>query len=613
MDEATKNMAMERVDIVVVGAGWSGLISAKTYLDFEPNAKLIILDNHETIGGTWAKERLYPSLYAQSKIGLFEYSFYPMRNEGITKDGYISCATIHKYLNDFAEDYNLVERTRLLHTVTTIERLSEGGWRLNIANKPAIETAKLIWASGQSSDPVVPKYPQTNFHAPIIHSADTGRHLDAIEKCQSATVVGAAKSAFDTVFLLLNAGKKVDWIIRDDGSGPLAVMPPTIFGLFNSVDVISTRFSALFGASIMKTSGPGYQFFHRTRLGRAVAQGWWKAVHYISAYSCGYAKNANTEKLRPLPRSNGIFWANSGLGTPSVPNYWKVFHSGDCTVHRTNIASMEDDTIVLRNGQRIETDYVIMATGFVKSCRAFPDDLKALCGLAPDPTTADRWDGLMAAARARVDELLPVLADPPADVVGPFGRAAAQQDSEVAAPARDDPDPQALAYGPCRHYRRMVSPYLAARGDRSLYFAGLVHNIYTPMVGEVQALWGVAFLLGLHLDPASAPTLGAMEEEAALWNAWTAKRYRGIGNKHSYAIFDFQSYIDTLLGDLGVRTTRRSNPVAEMFLPMRPRDYRGIVDEFRQALNERHFREAGMLYKSNGATSSTTLLNGDAH
>ncbi len=39
-------------------------------------------------------------------------------------------------------------------------------------------------------------------------------------------------------------------------------------------------------------------------------------------------------------------------------------------------------------------------------------------------------------------------------------------------------------------------------------------------------------------------------------------------------------YIDTLARDLGIKTNRKSNPVSEMFTPYRPRDYRGLIDEF---------------------------------
>lgn len=207
-----------------------------------------------------------------------------------------------------------------------------------------------------------------------------------------------------------------------------------------------------------------------------------------------------------------------------MPNYWKVFHAGDCTVYKGKIDCLENNEVVLSSGERFATDYVIMCTGFVKSCQAFPDDLKPLCGLAADPQREAKWTKLEANASRKVDELLPVLSNPPASINVDFGR------SQV-------PEQQKLSFGPGRHYRRMISPYLAAQDDRSLLFVGLLHSIYTPMVVEVQALWGVTYLLGLH----DVPSLDEMESEAALFNAWTQKRYRGIGKKHSYAIFDFQS------------------------------------------------------------------------
>jgi hypothetical protein len=143
-----------------------------------------------------------------------------------------------------------------------------------------------------------------------------------------------------------------------------------------------------------------------------------------------------------------------------------------------------------------------------------------------------------------------------------------------------------------------VPPGLAAAGDRSVFFPGFIHSIYTPLVSEVQALWGCAFQLGL-LDTCS---LQDMEKEVAEWNVWTRKRYLAQGRKHAYAIFDFlpvsdepflsirdvlaerdEQYIDTLLGDLGINTVRRRNPLAELFLPAYPRVYRGLVDEFKRA------------------------------
>lgn len=287
--------------------GWNGLIAAKTYLDFEPSANLVLLDEQQSIGGVWSAEKIYPSLYAQIKYGLFEYSFYPMRREGISPDGYISGDTINTYLNDFAKDYDLIRRTRLLHKVLRVDRVPvTQKWRVDIDSKASLECSKLIYASGATSHPVIPSWPtSTGFNATIIHSSETGGHLRELRNLRRVTVVGAAKSAYDTVFLLLQNGVAVDWIIRENGTGPLAIMPPTILGIVNSMDVISTRALALFGSSIMNTKGPAYKFLQRTWLGRAFAKTFWKSVNLIAELHAGYSKTPNAAKLRPLPRGNG--------------------------------------------------------------------------------------------------------------------------------------------------------------------------------------------------------------------------------------------------------------------------------------------------------------------
>lgn len=124
---------------------------------------MVIIDNQATLGGTWAQERLYPTLYAQTKLGLFEYSCFPMRNEGITADGYISCQTIHTYLCEFAEKFDLNRLARLQCSVQKVQRLPAGnGWTLEVSGvKPGkLQCEKLIWAAGAISEPVMPSYPR---------------------------------------------------------------------------------------------------------------------------------------------------------------------------------------------------------------------------------------------------------------------------------------------------------------------------------------------------------------------------------------------------------------------------------------------------------------------
>lgn len=291
--------------------GWNGLICAKTYLDLRPSASVLLLDEQTSIGGVWSSDKIYPTLYAQIKHGLFEYSSYPMRHEGISADGYVSGETIHSYLNDFAWDHDLVRRIRLGTTVTEVSQLPEGGWRLELGGgKAPIECEKLIYASGATSHPVKPTWPTTgSFTAPIIHSSQMGQYLTELssEQTQSVTVVGGAKSSFDTVYYLLKAGKKVDWVIRSDadGSGPMAIMPPTLLGLVNTMSAVTTRFVALMGSSIDSTDGAGHQFFQRTYVGRFFTWLFWLMLNWIADRHAGYSKTENASKLRPKPHGRG--------------------------------------------------------------------------------------------------------------------------------------------------------------------------------------------------------------------------------------------------------------------------------------------------------------------
>ena len=210
-------------------------------------------------------------------------------------------------------------------------------------------------------------------------------------------------------------------------------------------------------------------------------------------------------------------WANAGLGVASAPDYWKVFHAGDVKVHRTDIDCFDHgNKICLKDGTQVSTDYVILCTGFEKAYHAFEKELRVECGLTYDNTV--KWAKLDAHAEHIVDMNLPYLKENPI-------------------PNKLRHEEEALLHGPSRHYRRLIDPHMAAKGDRSIYFPGMIHSIFTPLVSEFQALWGCAYMLG-RLD---MPDEETMEEEVAVWNVWTRKRYLAQGQKHAYAIYDYLS------------------------------------------------------------------------
>ncbi|KID93457.1 hypothetical protein MAJ_10579, partial [Metarhizium majus ARSEF 297] len=517
----------EDYDVLIIGGGMYGLIAAYTYLKLAPETNLLILDDGQSIGGVWSIERIYPDLFAQVGHGLFEYSFYPMKKMGLSPDRYISAQTIHNYLQSFAEDHDLVRRIR----------------------------AKLIVATGVTSGPHVPDFPQKGFHKPILHSSELGKYISHLigPKAQPVTVLGAAKSAYDTAFMLIKSGKQLDWIIRENGSGPLAIMPPRLMGFLNTVDLMATRAVASFSPAIMNTSGAWYNFLQKTRIGNTLTWAFWRLLSWMAKRDAGYHKDDNWEKLRPIPKDYGIFWANSGLGLASAPDFWKTIHSSGLTVHRTEIDGFSDGSkVVLRNEQVLEADAVILCTGWTDNLGLFDESTRVTYGLPSAADLDQGWQDLDALADMEVLEKLPLLKYSPNTINA------------------------ASTIKPWRLYRRMISPIMSAKGDRSVFFPGQIHSVFTPLVAEVQALWGVAFMLGrLHL-----PNQEDMMKEVSMSCAWTRRRYLEQGRKHAYYMYDFLSYIDALATDLGLNTNRKANAISEMFTPYRPSDWRGLISEY---------------------------------
>jgi len=380
----------------------------------------------------------------------------------------------------------------------------------------------------------------------------------------------------DTVYLLLKAGKKVDWLIREEGAGSLAMAAPTFLGIWNIIDAISTRALASFSPSIMNTSGFLYKALHRTRAGRLATKGFWHVATWLSDRAAGYGANEKFDMLRPSPDGSWLFWARAGLGTASAPDFWKVLHNGDMTVHRTEIGSLSGaNTVNLKNGTSIQSDLVIACTGFERAYRAFNRTLREELGITYAESDAEKWRKLDARGDAVVDELLPFLKENAPSVEPVVLPAGAGKKATTSSSTKNDDD--AVPDGPSRHYRRLIPLNLAGRNDRSICFPGVVHTILTPTVWEVQALWCAAYMLG-QIDPPES--MDEMEMEVATFNAWARKRYLDVGRRHAYCIYDFLSYIDTLARDLGIKTNRKKNWFQEMFVRYKPSDYRGLVDEF---------------------------------
>ncbi len=122
---------MEHVDVIIIGAGISG-IGAGCHLTMKsPERSFAILEGRETLGGTWDLFK-YPGIRSDSDMYTFGYAFRPW-TEG--KD-IASAESIIRYLKQTSEEYGVDKKIRYGHQVTKVNwSTPDKHWVVDITNE----------------------------------------------------------------------------------------------------------------------------------------------------------------------------------------------------------------------------------------------------------------------------------------------------------------------------------------------------------------------------------------------------------------------------------------------------------------------------------------------
>src|SRR5947199_7631232 len=105
-------MSTEHVDVLIVGAGLSG-IGAACHLQREcPEKSIAILEARDAIGGTWDLFR-YPGIRSDSDMFTLGYSFKPWTEAKAIADG----DSIRDYVQETAAEYAVDKAIRFNHRV----------------------------------------------------------------------------------------------------------------------------------------------------------------------------------------------------------------------------------------------------------------------------------------------------------------------------------------------------------------------------------------------------------------------------------------------------------------------------------------------------------------
>lgn len=197
---------MESFDVLIVGAGLSGIGAAWHLKDKCPGKTFAILEAREAIGGTWDLFR-YPGIRSDSDMFTLGYNFRPWTAQKSIADG----PDILAYVNDTAREAGIDREIRFRHKVVRADFDSEAArWTVTAATPEGerhFQCRLLLMAAGYYSydnphDPPIPG--EASFAGPLFHAQLWPRDLD--HRGKRVVVIGSGATAVTIVPALVNSG-----------------------------------------------------------------------------------------------------------------------------------------------------------------------------------------------------------------------------------------------------------------------------------------------------------------------------------------------------------------------------------------------------------------------
>ncbi len=196
----------EHVDVLIIGAGLSGIGAAAHLVKDLPGTTYAILERRAASGGTWDLFR-YPGVRSDSDMHTLGYRFRPWRGEVALADG----QSILDYVRDTAREYGVDEHVRYSHHVTSAAWSSATAqWTVTsqVDGETRTITADFLWACSGYYDydeGFTPDFEgQERFRGEVVHPQHWPEDLDYAGK--RVVVIGSGATAVTLVPAMAGAG-----------------------------------------------------------------------------------------------------------------------------------------------------------------------------------------------------------------------------------------------------------------------------------------------------------------------------------------------------------------------------------------------------------------------
>lgn len=348
-------MDTKNVDVLIIGAGLSGIGAAYHLQQNCPSKSYLILEGRESLGGTWDLFR-YPGIRSDSDMYTLGYSFKPWEASKDIADG----ATILNYLQEAAVENGIDKQIRYGHFVKRASWSSEENrWTVDAVIKGSGEQVvltcnMLLLCAGYYSykGGYTPKFKgRERFEGDIIHPQAWPEGFDYTDK--KVVIIGSGATAVTLVPAMAPEAAHVTMLQRS----------PTYMAVQPDVDPNAQRLRRLLPS----------------RLAYTLIR--WKNILYgqlVYRQTRTNPERIKTMLLDMVKNELGETYGPAEIEEHFVPSYdpWDqrlclvpngdlfgAIRSGKASVVTQHIDTFTEDGILLQNGETLEADVIVTATG----------------------------------------------------------------------------------------------------------------------------------------------------------------------------------------------------------------------------------------------------------
>ncbi len=341
----------KQVDILIVGAGISGIGLAAHLSKHCPQRSFEIIERRESIGGTWDLFK-YPGIRSDSDMSTFGFNFKPWKKESVLADG----ASIKNYLTEVVDEFKLQPKIHFQHRVLSANYDSATcKWSVEIEDAHG---KKQIWIANfvlgctgyynydQGFQPEFPN--QTAFKGEFIHPQHWPENLNY--KGKKVLIIGSGATAITLVPAMVKGGA---------GHVTMLQRSPTYIASVPSVDFIYSKMRKYLPEEV------AYKLTRARNIGMqrgiyALAQKQPKLLKSLLLKSVQLQLKGKVDMKHFTP--NYEPWDQRLCVVPDG-DLFKILREGQASVATDQIETLTETGIQLKSGQHLDADIIVSATG----------------------------------------------------------------------------------------------------------------------------------------------------------------------------------------------------------------------------------------------------------